>query len=116
MRDGSTNDRWNSATDTFRLSVDRIAAWRRGHRGTSNLAHRRIRNRRNEELPDGVALIARTLVLLLATMFLFWAISDPKTGEIRSPMMAGAAFLVVVAAVLFMAHADARHKDKRGPR
>ena len=53
---------------------------------------------------------------MLAMMLLFWTLSDPKTGVIRSPVVAVLAFLVVVAAVLFMAHADSRRKDKQGPR
>ena len=80
------------------------------------MPHKRIRRSKNDGFPAGAALIARTFVLVLATMLLFWTLSDPKTGVIRSPVVAGLAFLVVVAAVLFMAHADSRRNDKQGPR
>lgn len=81
-----------------------------------NLAQKRIRKNKDGDLPPGAALIARTFVLLLATMLLFWTLSDPKTGVIRSPILAGLAFLAVVAAVLVMAIIDSRRKNRQDPR
>jgi hypothetical protein len=80
------------------------------------MSQKRIRNRQTAlpSLPYWRSILASS-VLVLSMMFLFEALSDPRSGEVRSPGVVAPVFGLFVLAEAAVFYAEFRLRRKRPP-